>query len=186
MHWVSVWCSLMCCIGNENLAWYWGRGDAWRRHLSDASELGWSDYSSLRLTPLRPTIWLMLALNEKSNHFRIDHPAARRFCHLLVSFLIKAIGCINLSFDRRRLDFEMKGAERWRGGVDWDREQHQDKIRTCVSPIRNLNLTGSPKRSLSMLIASDTWGECNRLQPELQHRPWSIVSSTSLPVDYSN
>ena len=90
-------------------------GDAWRRHLSDVSELAWSDYSSLRLTPLRPTIWLMLALNEKSNHFRIDHPPARRFCHLLVSFLIKAIGCINLSFDRRRLDFEMKGGwERWR------------------------------------------------------------------------
>ena len=34
----------------------------------------------------------------------------------------------------------------------------EDKIRTHVSPIRNLNLTGSPKRSLSMLMASDTCG----------------------------
>ena len=59
--------------------------------------------------------------NEKSNHFRIDHPA-RRFCHLLVSFLIKAISCINLSFDRRRLDFEMRvwmvKMEDWDGGQD--------------------------------------------------------------------
>ena len=65
--------------------------------------------------------------NEKSNHFRIDHPA-RRFCHLLVSFLIKAISCINLSFDRRRLDFEMRV---WMVKMeDWDFGQDQD---TCLT-----------------------------------------------------